>query len=134
MYDEGFPTRVHHPTDKVQFPPTVSGKPEALHPLDEDTLWEIAIEVDDERGSDEPFFTVVDRLFPDVCPTSLLDPDAISWVNRETMVHTYHQTLYPGSMMEQPNRVIQILQTVRSAKDDFQMRKMKDTTKGGGGK
>jgi hypothetical protein len=70
--------------------------------------------------TDAPFYTVVRGMFPDVCPTSIVSEDVHFWINMEGQVKDYGVLPFTGGMMEQPQMVLDLLNTVRSVKNHWQ--------------
>lgn len=83
-----------------------------------------AADVYSEWETDAPFYTIMRGMFPDICPTSVVSEDVHFWISMEGQVKDYGIPPFTGGLMEQPTKVLQLLNTVRSTKNQWEVLNM----------
>lgn len=104
--------------------------------LTRDELFQLADEAYYEESvpSDVPLRALIERMFPLVCPESLLEADVVFWNGIESACETYNQLPFGGSLMEQPKKLMEILAVIRSTKNAFEIEQSRKMREQGGKK
>ena len=76
-----------------------------------------------------PFAEVISFHFRDVCIKSLIDEDYYQYLKMEAFCKEYHCLPFEGSMMDQPNILIEIFSVIRGTRAEFEINRQKEMMK-----
>lgn len=107
------------------------------------TLSEVLDELDkvSECIPDIPAFEALRLYFVSVCPTGLIDPLVLFYIEAEQAVREYHTLPFKGGLWDQPKLLLDMFTVIRSERNQYERirmeeisRKAKKSGSGKGGK